>query len=142
MKIKTQTLRGMRKCFLGSLVLFVALTPFLSYTQTSTAAPVRRIRFKPGQTSASVKGRLNGMNDERLFVLRARKGQHMRVEIIGKGATRGWVIAPSGEEDGQPGGVIFDDQLKETGDYKIRVTESQMADAWKGTFILKVSITG
>lgn len=142
MKIRTQTLRRARKRFLASLVLLVLLVPFLSLVNTSATGPVRRIRFKPGATQASVKGRLKGMNDEALFVLSARKGQHMRVEIIGRGATRGWVISPSGEEDGQPGGIIFDNQLKETGDYRIRVTESQMADAWKGTFTLKVSITG
>lgn len=106
------------------------------------AALERRIRFRRGQTEAQVKGRLNGMADKALFVLRARKGQHMRVEIKGQGATRGWVISPSGEEEGAPGGVIFDNELRETGDYRIRVRESQMAEAWKGTFILRVTITG
>lgn len=142
MKIKTQGGMRARTSHLRSFLIFATLAALFSHANTSATAPARRIRFKPGATEASVKGRLNGMNDAALFVLKARKGQHMRVEIIGRGATRGWVTSPSGEEEGAPGGVIFDDELRETGDYRIRVTESQMADAWKGTFTLKVTITG
>jgi len=118
-------------------LVLVAQTPF-----ASTASPERRIRFKRGATTARVKGYLKGINDEALFVLRARRGQHMRVEMTGQGATRGFITSPSGEENGAPGGVVFDEELKETGDYHIRVTESQMADEWKGSFVLKVTITG
>jgi hypothetical protein len=104
------------------------------------AKKVRRIRFKQGATAARVRGSLRGVNDEALFVLHARSGQHMRVNISGVGATRGVVIFPSGKQDGQPGGLIFDDVLTETGDYRIRVTESSMADEWRGSFVLEVEI--
>jgi hypothetical protein len=40
----------------------------------------------------------------------------------------------------QPGGLIFDDALDETGDDRIRVTESWMAESWKGIFTLTVEI--
>ena len=125
-----------------ALMSVLMLLAALSQPLAKTSSPTRRIKFKPGATEASVKGRLNGMKDVARFVLRARKGQHMRVEIIAPDATRGFVRSPSGAEEGQPGGVIFDDELTETGDYRIRVTESPMGEAWKGSFTLKVTITG
>ncbi len=99
-----------------------------------------RIKFKRGATSATASGWLNKVGDQAYFVLTARAGQHMRVTINGRGATRGVVTFPSGKEDGQPGGVIFDDRLDETGDYRIRVTESQMGESWRGRFTVKVEI--
>ena len=101
----------------------------------------QRIYFARGATIARATGYLRGINDESLFVLRAKAGQHMRVEINGRGATRGIVIFPSGKQDGAPGGLIFDDDIDETGDYRIRVTESSMGDAWRGSFVLKIEIT-
>lgn len=99
-----------------------------------------RINFKRGATSASVRGYLRGGRDEEYFVLRAKAGQHMRVEIVGDGAMVGVVYAPSGKQEGQPGGVVFDDDLTETGDYRIRVSEHLMAEAWRGYFTLKVEV--
>jgi hypothetical protein len=99
-----------------------------------------RIKFRRGATSAIAQGWLNKVGDEAYFVLKARAGQHMRVTIKGKGATGGTVIFPSGKEDGQPGGTIFDDRIDESGDYRIRVTESQMAQSWRGSFTVKVEI--
>lgn len=128
---------GRRKSF----ILLFILVFMLSGLQVSTAAKrVRRIRFKTGATVASVTGSLKGINDEATFVLRARSGQHMKVNISAPGSTRGVVIFPSGKQDGQPGGMIFDDELTETGDYRIRVTESNMGESWRGSFVLKVEI--
>ncbi|MGB9182301.1 MAG: hypothetical protein WCB68_23935 [Pyrinomonadaceae bacterium] len=100
----------------------------------------RRINFKRGQTSASVRGSLRGMNEMKVFLVRAKAGQHMRVEIVGDGATVGYVTAPSGKQEGMPGGVVFDDELKETGDYRLLVKEHNMAEGWRGHFILKVEV--
>lgn len=123
------------------IMLFILAMLVLPGLEAGTAAKrVRRIRFKPGATVARVRGSLKGVGDEALFVLRARSGQHMRVNISGAGPTRGVVTFPSGKQDGQPGGIIFDDQLTETGDYSIRVTESSMADSWRGSFVLEVEI--
>ena len=100
----------------------------------------QRVTFARGATVARVTGYLRGMNDYALFVLRAKAGQHMRVEINAFGATRGMVIFPSGKQDGAPGGVIFDDDIDENGDYRIRVTESSMGDPWRGRIVLKIEI--
>src|SRR5258706_2396586 len=100
----------------------------------------RRIYFARDATEARGTGYLRGIRDEAVFVLRAQAGQHMRVEIRGRGATRGVVTFPNGEQDGSPGGVVFDGILPATGDYRIRVTESNMANAWTGTFTLIINV--
>lgn len=100
----------------------------------------QRVYFARGATVARVTGYLRGIRDEAAFVLRAKAGQRMRVDIRGRGATRGVVIFPSGKQDGGPGGVVFDDNIDESGDYRIRVTESSMADEWRGSFVLKIEI--
>jgi len=46
--------------------------------------------------------------------------------------TRGVVYFPGGGSSGQPGGRVFDGALPTTGDYRIRVTESSMGEAWSG----------
>jgi hypothetical protein len=120
-------------CYSLALALIVVVSNSVVNAQT-------RIYFAPGATRATARGYLRGINDAAVFVLRAKAGQHMRVEINGRGATRGMVIFPSGKQDGQPGGVVFDDTIDETGDYRIRVTESSMANAWRGSFTLKIEI--
>jgi hypothetical protein len=100
-----------------------------------------RINFAPGATRATVGGNLKGVNDEVVYLVNARTGQHLRVEIKGQGATRGTVTFPSGRSDGGPGGVVFDGAVPETGDCRIRVTESSMAETWAGSFNLIVDLT-
>lgn len=119
-----------------SCALFVAVvagTNVIARTQT-------RVYFARGATRATVRGYLRGARDEANFVLRAKAGQHMRVEIRGRGATRGTVTFPSGQSDGQPGGVVFNGILPDTGDYGIRVTESTMADPWRGSFTVIIDV--
>src|SRR5260370_10817571 len=107
---------------------------------TVTAQTPTRINFARGATRATARGYLRGVRDEVFFVLRAQANQHMRVEINSHGATRGVVVFPSGKQDGGPGGVVFDDKIDENGDYRIRVTESSMADAWRGNFTVTIDI--
>jgi hypothetical protein len=108
---------------------------------SSAAGAQTRIYFAHGATRASVRGYLRGINDEAVYLLRAKAGQHMRVEIRGRGPTRGVVFFPSGGQDGAPGGVVFDGIIPDTGDYRIRVTESSMANAWRGNFTLIIDVT-
>jgi len=121
---------------LSAVIVCVSLVSLTAIAQTPS-----RIHFSRGATRVTARGYLQGVNDQALFVLRAKSGQHMRVEISGRGATRGVVIFPSGKQDGGPGGVVFDDDIDETGNYRIRVTESSMANAWRGSFVVTIDIT-
>ena len=127
-----------RSLFCSSLGLTIAVV-FLGAFAQEQKAP-RRIVFARGATVARTTGYLRGVRDEAWFVIRAGAGQHMRVEIRGRGPTRGVLFFPSGKQDGGPGGVIYDDVIAEAGDYRIRVTESSMANAWRGSFTLTVEI--
>src|SRR3989442_197914 len=117
----------------------VTLTICIALSTVKAQTPTRII-FARGATRATARGYLRGVRDEAFFVLRAQANQHMRVEISARGATRGVVIFPSGKQDGGPGGVVFDDKIDETGDYRIRVSESSMADAWRGNFTVIIDI--
>ena len=119
--------------------LFVIALVFLTASAQTEKAP-QRITFTRGAIVARATGFLRGIRDEAWFVLRASAGQHARVEIKGRGATRGVLVFPSGKQDGGPGGLIYDDNIDETGDYKIRVTESSMANAWRGGFTVTIEM--
>lgn len=122
-------------------LLLATLFLFSSFAgSTARAKTPRRIVFARGATVARATGYLRGVRDEAWFVLRAKSGQHMRVEIRGRGPTRGIIVFPSGKQDGGPGGVIYDGVIDESGDFKIRVTESSMGEAWRGRFTLTVKI--
>ena len=80
------------------------------------------------------------MNDEALYVLYAKAGQHMKVKANASGPTRGFVTFPNGESSGAPGDMFFDETLPITGDYHIRLIESPMGEMWKGNYTLEVEI--
>lgn len=120
------------------LALAIAILGFGVSAQAQKAP--RRIIFARRATVARASGYLRGVRDEVWFVIRARAGQHMRVEIRGHGPTRGVLYFPSGKQDGGPGGAIYDGDIDESGDYRIRVTESSMANAWRGSFTVTVEI--
>lgn len=95
------------------------------------ACPIR-ITFASGAYSGQAHAQLGGISSERWFVVHARADQAMVVVVEGRGPTRGTVFFPNGRSMGQPGGRVLDSVLPASGDYLIRVTESQMAEAWSG----------
>ncbi len=97
----------------------------------SSACPIR-ITFAAGAYSGQAHAQLTGITSQRWFVVHARAGQTMVVVVEGRGPTRGVVYFPSGKSVGQPGGRVFDGVLPASGDYRIKVTESQMGQAWSG----------
>ncbi len=97
----------------------------------ATACPIR-ITFGSGAYSGQAHAQLAGIHSARWFVVHARAGQSMVVIVEGRGPTRGVVHFPNGRSSGQPGGRVFDATVPVTGDYRIRVTESSMAEAWSG----------
>jgi len=120
------------------LALIIACASLNASAQTQNAP--QRIKFARRATVARASGYLRGVRDEKWFVLRAQANQQMRVEIKGRGPTRGVLYFPSGKQDGGPGGIIFDGVIDENGDYRIRVTESSMANSWHGRFTVTVEI--
>jgi hypothetical protein len=95
------------------------------------ACPIR-ITFAKGAYSGQAHSTLTGIRSEKWFVIHASAGQTMVVIVKGRGATRGIVYFPNGKSSGQPGGRVFDGVLPVTGDYRIRVNESPMGEAWSG----------
>lgn len=100
-------------------------------TAGARTCPIR-ITFASGAYSGQGRSHLTGIRSEKWFVVRARAGQTMIVVVKGRGATRGLVYFPNGTSSGQPGGRVFDGPLPVSGDYRIRVTESPMGEAWSG----------
>ena len=121
---------------LFSVALIICAVVLISAAQTKNSP--RRIVFARGETVARSTGYMRGIRSEAWFVLRLSAGQHIRVEIGGNGSTRGVLIWPSGKQDGGPGGVIYDGDVDETGDYKIAATESLMGEAWRGALTVTV----
>jgi hypothetical protein len=108
-----------------------AAQPVATCSPGASACPIR-ISFAPGAYSGQAEGRLTGINSEQWFVVNARAGQAMVVVVEGAGPTRGIVYFPDQHSIGQPGGRVFDEILPASGDYRIRVTESTMGEAWSG----------
>ena len=108
-------------------------------------AAATRIRFARGAISAQVRGRLTrDKGADALYRIGAKAGDHMIVNVIPLTdglATGGEVTSPSGRAEGQHGGVIFNADLTETGDYTVRVTRNLMGtERADGAFILEVVI--
>ena len=108
------------------------LTAVLSLAAISASGAATPITFRHGHTHGHAYGRLRGIHDKARFTFHAHAGQHVKVKITGQGPTRGTVTSPGGQQDGSPGGVVFDDTVTQTGRYRLLVTESQMGDAWHG----------
>jgi hypothetical protein len=106
-------------------------TQAVTCTAGSKACPIR-ISFASGAYSGQAHSQLTGITSVKWFVVNARAEQHMIVIVEGAGPTRGIVYFPNGQSAGQPGGRVFDQTLPVSGDYKIRVSESTMGEAWSG----------
>jgi len=123
----------MRKIAMPLLVLLL-----LAELVGAASASARPIHFQPGHTHARIWGYLRGIHSQALFYFYAHAGRHVRVKITGQGPTRGTVTYPNGQQNGSPGGVVFDEIVHQTGAYHLRVTESQMGSAWSGPFHVDV----
>ena len=87
-------------------------------------------------------GRLKSDGREKSYCVFARAGQTMKVTVKPMArdlVTRGYVISPlSHQNDGGPGGVIFDQKLSEEGRYEIRV--GQRFEKKSGEFELSIEL--
>ena len=126
-------------------VIFFAI---LALTMTAAAQAVSaqratRVHFARGAHSAVVTGYLTGYKGSKVFLIRVRSGQTMKVEGIGNHAVSTFLEGPPGSNYQQDMAADChsraDVDKTDAGDYKLSVQECAKADPWKGTF--KVRIT-
>jgi hypothetical protein len=99
----------------------------------------RKIKLPPPGKSERIEGRLRGMDDHKEFVFHGESGTKVKIELTGAGPLRGVVSFPTGHEGG-PGGTILDRRLPDTGEYRLRISESAMGEAWQGKFTIEISV--
>jgi hypothetical protein len=100
-----------------------------------------QIKFANGAYTAQAKGTFRNRDEKVIFTVKAEKDQRMIVNIRGITdglGTAGVIFSPSGEQDGQPGGLVFNSVLKETGDYKIRVSQRPTDHTFPADFVVEV----
>ena len=106
------------------------------------AKPVyKRITFKKGATTVIVTGKLSNYKDAAYYVVKLRAGQRLQISS-NKSITLAEVANPSGEDVVDRAANcngMADVSPTVAGDYKITVVECAKADAWKGTFKLKIT---
>ncbi|HRE39793.1 MAG TPA: hypothetical protein PLG90_00535 [Ignavibacteria bacterium] len=103
-----------------------------------------RITFPVGATEVSLNGKITGFADQITYVFEASKGQKLNSSVMPipkNGNIRiSQIISPSGNADG-PFGNNMSYNLNESGDWKIVLSENQMAgDSWEGEYKLTVKI--
>lgn len=128
--------RALLPLFSVSLLLFLCLS----------ASAQTRIRFARGATSAVVTGQMNGFNSKRVYLIRVRAGQRLRIEQIGSShAVTTSLEGPDGEDVSDMDASCNsrkDFSPTARGDYKITVVECMKADPWRGKFRLRIRVTG
>lgn len=119
----------------------------LVLTAASLAQNVKRIKFARGAISAMATGTLHNYKSKKVFVIRVRRGQTLRTEQIKSDRSLKYVTvfikAPSGKYIGDSDASCNNrKEISPTsaGDYRIEVVECQKADAWRGSFKLKVTV--
>src|SRR5215471_20578165 len=127
---------------MGSAPRLIALLAILTCIATLWPAErEQRIHLKPGGREVRIAGRLTAKADQANYILRADKDQRLTVRLMGPGPLSGTVTAPSGKEEGQPGGgVFFDSQLIETGGYRIRISEGNRGEKRNVRFELRIRL--
>jgi hypothetical protein len=130
----------MKKLFRISLLISIL------FLLSMAASAQTRVNFAPGATSAVVTGQLNGFNSRRVYLIRVRRGQRLRVEQIGSSHLVSTTLEdPTGEDVSDMDASCNshkDVSPTRRGDYTLTVGECRKADRWRGKFRLRIRITG
>lgn len=113
------------------------------FSTAAFARPVKRIKFPKGATEMTVTGQLNGFKDSQIYLINLRGDQTFTIEDVGNNPVSISVTGPGGEDVNDYAADChgnFDSSKTKKGDYKIVVTECLKADAWKGSFKIKISV--
>jgi len=126
-------------------VLFLPSLVMAQTSRTTRTPPSQRIKFSIGAISAHVVGQFSPNNERPKYVIKAKAGDHMIVNIIPITKTLimgGTVKSPDGEGDGGPGGIIMNADLTVGGDYLIEVFQHTMgSNLASGKYVLEIVIT-
>ncbi|MEP6901484.1 MAG: hypothetical protein ABJA66_07015 [Actinomycetota bacterium] len=119
---------------------FVALPNIFAQT-------AQRITFKKGAKQLIVSGSLNSYRSKKVFVIRVRRGQTLKTEQSKSDLSSHYITvyikAPNGADvDDSDASCNNRKEVTPTGagDYRIEVFECQKADAWRGSFKLKIRV--
>jgi len=104
------------------------------------ARTLRKIELPLPGNSVRIVSKLRSMEDHREFIFHGESGKKVKIELTGAGPLRGLLTFPSGSHEGGPGGIILDRRLTENGEYRLRVSESTMGEAWEGAFTVEISV--
>lgn len=111
---------------------------------TTFAQSATRIKFRKGATSATVSSSLRSYVGKKVFVIRVRAGQTLKIEQIRSENSAHYVslsIQNQAGEDVTDSDASCNSQKEitptEAGDYTITVVECMKADVWRGSFQLK-----
>jgi hypothetical protein len=119
-------------------ITLVAFSAALSFVNVARAE--KCLTVKAG--TAREIGRLKSDGREKSYCVYARAGQKMKVTVKPLApdlVTRGYVTSPvSHQNDGGPGGVIFNQKLSEEGRYEIRI--GQRYEKKSGEFELSIEL--
>ena len=93
----------------------IACAPALAQRETS-----ERVRFPPGRTTAVLRGRVSGKASH-VYLLSARKGQHMSVHLSGQSGPVFDISRPDGSGLSELQVRDWEGELPATGTYRIHV---------------------
>ena len=121
---------------------------FAAFAFTANEASAQRptrINFSRGTTSSIVGGVLNGRRSTRVYLLKVRAGQRLKIEQLGNGSRpiSIFIQAPDGSDAGDMDLSChnrYDISPTSRGDYKLTVQECEKADAWRGNYRFRVSV--
>ncbi len=134
----------MKKKFLILAVFFVLAFVALPNVFAQRAT---RITFKRGAKQAVATGNLYSYKGKKVFVIRVRCGQTLTTEQFRSDSSSHYITVfitdPNGKDVNDSDASCNNRrEVSPTvaGDYRIEVVECQKADAWRGSFKLKVSV--
>ncbi len=122
-------------------ILILSIFILLTLAPDVFGQKTQRVNFKRGATSAIADGYLKSYKSSKTYVVHLRKGQ--RLKVSGNRSLTLTILNPTGEDvmdrAANCNGAA-DISPTVAGDYKIEVVECMKADAWRGTFKLKISV--
>jgi len=124
--------------------LAIAVLFVLAFSYAASAQKAVRVTFVKGATSKTVSGQMSGYKSERVYVVRVKAGQTLKVEQASN--SHGVTITiedPNGEDvSDMEASCNSRKSVSPTvkGDYRITVTECMKADAWRGTYRVRFAV--